>query len=189
MGTTAERMASMSKGGSKNNAFIGFDEDVLLREFQRAFKELDTLGKKVETKDIRRIQRASLKPMVQKFKDGIKDEQDFTVYRYGGIYAEIPKGTLKESIGIITTRIRKKQTYSALSVGARVKGKFADVEKGGWFAHFIEYGFVNKDGKYIKGANYKFAERAKKGGLTMVRNTFKTLMKVYLDKQTKASIK
>lgn len=188
MGTTAERMMSQSsRSTSKNSAFIGFDEDTLIREFEKAFKELDTLANSVQTKDIRKIQRASLKPMVARFKDSIKSESDFKVYRNGGVYAEIPKGTLKKSIGIINTRVRKHHTFSSLSVGARVKGKYSDPEKGGWFAHFIEYGFINKYGQYVKSANFGFAERAKKGGLTIVRTTFKSLMKAFLDKQVKAS--
>jgi len=58
MGTTAERMMSQSsRSKSKNSAFIGFDDDVLIREFEKAFKELDTLANSVQTKDIRKIQR------------------------------------------------------------------------------------------------------------------------------------
>lgn len=185
MGTTAERMMSRSSVKSKN--FIGFDDDVLIREFERAFKELDALANSVQTKDIRKVQRASLKPMVARFKANITDESSFKVYRYGGVYAEIPKGTLKKSIGIINTRVRKHQTFSSLSVGARVKGRYSDPEKGGWFAHFVEYGFINKYGQYVKGANLGFAEKAKKGGLSLVRTTFKSLMKAFLDKQVKAS--
>ena len=42
---------------TKSKAFIGFDEDVLMKEFEKAFKELDNLSNSVETKDIRRIGR------------------------------------------------------------------------------------------------------------------------------------
>lgn len=187
MGSTAERL-SRSTQNTRSKGFIGFDEDTLIREFERAFKELDTLANSVETKHIRSIQRASLKPMVQRYKDNIKSESAVKVYRYGGVYAEIPKGTLKNSIGIISTPVRKHHTFSSLSVGARVKGKYSDPEKGGWFAHFVEYGFVNKYGQYIKSsANYGFAERAQKGGLALVRTTFKNKLKAFLDKQVKAS--
>ena len=174
---------------TKSKAFIGFDEDTLMKEFERAFQELDKLSNSVKTKDIRRIQRASLKPMVQKFKDNIKSESDFTVYRYGGVFAEIKKGTLEKSIGIINTPVRKKSTFSSLAVGARVKGAFKDVEDGGWFAHFVEYGFVNKHGQYIKSkANYGFAEKAKRGSLGLVRTTFKNKMKSFLDRRIKNSM-
>lgn len=189
MGYNSFMRISAQRGPTSTKNSIGFDNDVLMREFERAFRELELVKDSVSAKDIRRIQRASLKPMVKKFKAGIKDEQDFTVYRNGGIYAEIPKGTLKKSIGIISTPVRKKQTFSKLEVGARVKGSFSDPEKGGWFAHFIEYGFINSFGQYIKGGNYEFAEKAKKGGLAMVRNNFKTLMKAFVDQKVKASIK
>lgn len=173
---------------TKSKAFIGFDEDVLMKEFEKAFKELDILSNSVETKDIRRIQRQSLKPMVDKFRAGIVSESDFTVYRYGGIFAEIKKGQLKKSIGIINTPVRKKSTFASLAVGPRVKKSFSNVEKGGWYAHFIEYGFVNKYGKFIKSANFGFAEKAKKGGLSSTRTTFKTLMRIFLDRQVKKSL-
>ena len=187
MGANTFMRISAQRGPNSTKNSIGFDEDVLMREFQRAFKELDTLANSVQTKDIRKIQRQSLKLMVQRFKDNIKDEGAFKVYRYGGVYAEIPKGTLKNSFGIINHKIKKKQTFSMLSVGPRVKGRYSDPEKGGWFAHFVEYGFVNKYGQYVKGGNYGFAEKAKKGGLTMVRNTFKTLMRSFINQQVKAS--
>jgi hypothetical protein len=189
MGMNTFMRISAQKGPTSTKNSIGFDEDTLMKEFERAFKELKLVKDSVSTKDIRRIQRQSLKPMVKKFRDAIKDEQDVTVYRNGGIYAEIPKGTLKKSIGIITSPVRKKQTFSQLSVGARVKGKFSDPEKGGWFAHFVEYGFINSFGQYVKGGNYEFAEKAKKGGLSMVRNTFKNLMRAFVDAKVKASIK
>lgn len=189
MGMNTFMRISAQRGPSSTKNSIGFDEDTLMREFERAFKELEIVKNAVDTKDIRRIQRQSLKPMVKRYQDGIKDEQDFKVYRNGGVYAEIPKGTLKKSIGIITTPIRKKQTFSALAVGARVKGKFSDPERGGWFAHFVEYGIINSYGKYVKGDNYEFAEKAKKGGLSIVRNTFKTLMRALVDRKIKASIK
>ena len=188
MGTTAERLAQRSSQNVKSKAFIGFDEDTLIREFDRAMKELDALANSVQTKHVRSIQRASLKPMVERYKANIKNETSFKVFRYGGVYAEIPKGTLKKSIGIISTPVRKHHTFSSLSVGARVKGAYKDPEKGGWFAHFVEYGFINKYGQYIRSKqNFGFAERAQKGGLALVRNTFKNKMKAFLEKQLKAS--
>lgn len=189
MGMNTFMRISAQRGPSSTANSIGFDEDTLIREFERAFKELDALANSVETKHIRSIQRASLKPMVKRYQDNITDESSFKVYRNGGVYAEIPKGTLKQSIGIINTKVRKHQTFSSLAVGARVKGKYSDPEKGGWFAHFVEYGFINKYGKYIKGANYGFAERAQRGGLALVRTTFKTRMKAFLDRKVKASLK
>lgn len=190
MGASAERMALRKTQNTKSGAFIGFDEDTLMREFQRAFKELDVLANSVDAKDVRKIQRASLKPMVARYKKNITDHQKgtFTVFRNGGIYAEIPKGTLEKSIGIITHKLRKRSLFSALSVGARVKGRFSDPEKGGWFAHFVEYGFVNSAGKYVKSSsNFGFAEKAQRNALAMVRAMFKSKMRVYLNQKVKSS--
>ncbi len=189
MGMNTFMRISAQKGPSSTKNSIGFDEDVLMKEFEKAFKELTVSYNHLRAHETKANHGQSLKPMVKKFKDGIKDEQDFKVYRNGGIYAEIPKGTLKKSIGIINTPVRKKQTFSALAVGARVKGSYSDPEKGGWFAHFIEYGFINSYGQYVKGDNYEFAEKAKKGGLAMVRNTFKNLMRAFVNAKVKASIK
>ena len=175
----------MSRSSVKGKNFIGFEEDVLMREFQRAFKELDALANSVQTKDIRKVQRASLKPMVARFKANITDESSFKVYRYGGVYAEIPKGTLKKSIGIINTRVRKHQTFSSLSVGPRVKRSFSDPEKGGWFAHFLEYGYL-RDGQY-NGPNKGFAKRARTRNSGGVGNEFKRLMRGFLNKQVKSA--
>lgn len=188
---TFQRMSSKSSQNTKTKNFIGFDEDTLMNEFERAFKELDVLANSVETKDIRRIQRASLKPMVERYKNNITDHKkgSFKVFRNGGVYADIPKGTLENSIGIITHKLRRNSLFSALSVGARVKGRFSDPEKGGWFAHFVEYGFVNSYGQYVKSdANFGFAEKAQKNGLALVRATFKTKMKSFLDRRVKKSI-
>lgn len=187
---TFQRLSSRSSQNTKTANFIGFDEDTLMNEFERAFKELDILANSVETKDIRRIQRASLKPMVERFKSNIKEsDKPFRVFRNGGLYAEIQPGTLEKSIGIITHKLRRKSMFSALSVGARVKGRYSDPEKGGWFAHFVEYGFINSYGQYVKsGENFAFAEKAKKNGLALVRTTFKTKMRLFLDKRVKSSI-
>ena len=188
---TFQRLSSRSSQNTKTKNFIGFDEDTLMNEFERAFKELDLLANSVEAKDVRKIQRASLKPMVKRFKENITShsEGSFKVFRNGGVYAEIPKGTLKKSIGIITHKLRRKSMFSTLSVGARVKGRYSDPEKGGWFAHFVEYGFVNSYGQYVKSdENFGFAEKAKKNGLALVRTTFKTKMRLFLNDKVKKSI-
>lgn len=186
---TFQRLSSRSSQNTKTKNFIGFDEDTLMNEFERAFKELDVLANSVETKDIRRIQRASLKPMVERFKSNItKSKKPFRVFRNGAVRRD-STGTLEESIGIITHKLRRNSLFSALSVGAKVKGKFSDPEKGGWFAHFVEYGFVNSYGQYVKSdENFAFAEKAKKNGLALVRTTFKTKMRLFLNRRVKNSI-
>jgi hypothetical protein len=190
MGYNSFMRISAQRGPSSTKNSIGFDEDTLMKEFERAFKELDLVKNSVEGKDVRRIQRASLKPMVERFKSNITEhKKPFKVYRNGGVYAEIPSGTLKDSIGIINHKVRKGSLFSALSVGAKVKGKFADAEKGGWFAHFVEYGFINSYGQFVKSSqNFGFAEKAKKNGLALVRATFKMKMKMFLDRRIKKSI-
>ena len=176
---------SSSTGGG--GMYVGFDEKDVRKEFERAFKELENLHDGVTTAQIRRIARVSLKPMVESYQDEITDLDggSFKVYRNGGIYAEISKGQLAKSIGIITTKIRRGATFASLSVGPRVKRSFSDPEKGGWFAHFLEYGYLN-NGSYI-GANKGFASRARKKEMSGVGNNFKRLMRSYLNKQVKAA--
>jgi len=190
MGANAERMmASMGKrtGGGSGGAFIGFDEKDIKKEFERAFKELENLHDGVTTAQIRRIARKSLKPMLKGYKDEITNIKSgtFKVYRNGGIYAEITKGQLKKSMGIITTRVNRGATFASLSVGPRVKRSFSDPEKGGWFAHFLEYGYL-KDGQY-NGPNKGFAKRARTRNSGGVGNEFKRLMRGFLNKQVKAA--
>lgn len=182
-------MSARSKrtGGGSGGAFIGFDEKDIKKEFERAFKELENLHDGVTTAQIRRIARKSLKPMVKAYKDEITNIKSgtFKVYRNGGIYAEITKGQLKKSMGIITTRVNRGATFASLSVGPRVKRTFSDPEKGGWFAHFLEYGYL-KDGQY-NGPNKGFAKRARTRNSSGVGNEFKRLMRGFLNKQVKAA--
>lgn len=176
-------------GRLKNQAFIGFDEKDVKKEFERAFKELERLNDGVKTKDIRRIARASLKPMVKAYKDEAKKGKTplFKVYRNGGVYAEIKKGTLTKSIGIITTKVRKGQSFASMYVGPRVKGAYSDPEKGGWFAHFLEYGYL-KDGKY-RGNLYGFAKRAQSSSSSKVGTTFKSGMRLFLNQKISSAVK
>ena len=192
-------MSARSKrtGGGSGGAFIGFDEKDIKKEFERAFKELENLHDGVTTAQIRRIARKALKPMLKAYRSEIKDlpttstsksgkkktRSVFKVYRNGGVYAEITKGQLAKSMGIITTRVNRGQTFASLQVGPRVKRSFSDPEKGGWFAHFLEYGYL-ADGKY-SGANKGFARRARTKNSAGVGNEFKRLMRSFLNKKTK----
>jgi hypothetical protein len=72
-----------------------------------------------------------------------------------------------------------------LQVGPRVKRSFSDPEKGGWFAHFLEYGYL-RDGQY-NGPNKGFAKRARTSNSAGVGNEFKRLMRGFLNKQVKAA--
>jgi predicted Zn-dependent peptidase len=190
MGTTAERMMSARSkrtGGGSGGAFIGFDEKDIKKEFERAFKELENLHDGVTTAQIRRIARKSLKPMVKAYKEEAKagNKRDFVVYRNGGVYAEIKPKTLSKSMGVITTRVNRGATFASLSVGPRVKRSFSDPEKGGWFAHFLEYGYL-QNGNYKSGIQ-GFARRAKMKQSAGVANEFKRLMRGFLNKQVKAA--
>ena len=168
--------------------FVGFDEKDVKKEFERAFAELENLHDGVTTAQIRRIARASLKPMVKQYRKEASSPDgpdSFKVYRKGGVYAEIDSGTLAKSMGIITTRVNKGQTFASLSVGPRVKRTFSDPEKGGWFAHFLEYGYLN-GGRY-RGALKGFASRARSKQSSGVGNEFKRRMRSFLNKQVKAA--
>lgn len=189
------KTAKSSPGGG--GAFIGFDEKDINKEFERAFKELENLHDGVTTAQIRRIARKALKPMLKAYRSEIKSlpttsttkdgknktRSVFKVYRNGGVYAEITKGQLAKSMGIITTRVNRGATFASLQVGPRVKRSFSDPEKGGWFAHFLEYGYL-ADGKY-SGANKGFARRARTKNSAGVGNEFKRLMRSFLNKKTK----
>lgn len=150
--------------------------------------ELGKLSEEVTTAEIRRIARASLKPMLEVYRKEAKSgdgPEVFRVYRNGGIYAEIDSGTLSKSMGIITTRVNRGATFASLQVGPRVKRTFSDPEKGGWFAHFLEYGYLS-NGRYsgdLKG----FARRAQAKQSGGVAIEFIRRMRSFLNKKVKAA--
>lgn len=188
MGRLSDFVNSGGKAtGGGGGMFVGFDEKDVKKEFERAFKELENLHDGVTTAQIRRIARKSLKPMVKAYRDeaNISGPKVFKVYRNGGVYAEIKSGTLAKSIGVITSRVNRGATFASLSVGPRVKRTFSDPEKGGWFAHFLEYGYL-QDGKY-RGEGYRFASRARSKQSAGVGNEFKRLMRGFLNKQVKSA--
>ena len=70
---------------------------------------------------------------------------------------DVPKGTLKKSIGFFTTKTSKK--YLGAYVGPRVKGKFSKYAASGWYGAFVEYGSeVMHYGKF-KGKNQPYMKR------------------------------
>lgn len=176
-----------ARSGASGGAFIGFDERDIKKEFEKAFKELEGLHDGVTTAQIRRIARASLKPMLKAYRTEAKinGPKVFRVYRNGGVYAEIKSGQLAKSMGIITTRVNRGATFASLYVGPRVKRSFSDPEKGGWFAHFLEYGYL-RDGQY-RGDGYGFAKRARTKYSGGVANEFKRRMRSFIDKKVKAA--
>ena len=88
-------------------------------------------------------------------------------------------------MGIITTRVNRGATFASLQVGPRVKRTFSDPEKGGWFAHFVQYGYL-RDGQY-SGPYKGFAKRARTKKSGGVGNEFKKLMRSFLNKKVKAA--
>ena len=158
------------------------------KDIDAARDALKEYGKRFEPKDIRSVKRRALKPMVIAYRSEIKplglgrtkNRKSFKVWRNGALYAEITPGQLKQSMGVIMDR--NIPNYTA--VGPRVKmGGFKDPEKGGWFAHFLNYGGLigghKKDGggTPYRGPNYKFAERAANKGKGKVYTNFVSQVK------------
>jgi hypothetical protein len=117
--------------------------------------------------------RRAAKPMVESYQNEIKNLQEgpFVVYRDGKKYAEIRPGQLRDSIAPMFFRSRKRDMIITV-IGPRVKGAFRDPNKGGWFAHFINYGYLS-NGRY-RGENLGFADRARQKAAPSVNAEFKT---------------
>jgi hypothetical protein len=177
-----------ARGGDA--AGIGIDSAELQREFQKVVAELEKFGNKLDAKELGNIQRRSLFITRDAMKSNIKDFKDgeFKVYRNGGVYAEITAGQLQNSIGIRKSKTRNPKLTTGYWVGPIVKGAFKDPEKGGWFAHFLNYGGLiggNKrdgGGSQYKGANKGFADRAKASTISQVVAYFTHNAKLYIEK-------
>ncbi len=91
---------------------------------------------------------------------------------------EVPKGTLKKSIGFFRTRFSK-QVLGGY-VGPRVKGKFAAYKNNGFYGAWVEYGGeVMHYGKF-KGKNQPFMKRAwEMGHRQVLENGFKDSEKIF----------
>jgi len=167
-------MASKGEG-------IGINTNDLNGDIQKVVRELERIKVGMGTRFISQMQRKALGIAVKEMRAEIKDaDKQFTVYRNGGIYAEIPKGTLRKSIGIGRSKSGNGKLFSSFWVGPRVKGSFRDPDKGGWFAHFINYGYL-KDGTY-NGSNKGFADRAKASASPKVIAMFFGLLKRHVGK-------
>jgi hypothetical protein len=169
------------KGG--DTAGIGIDGAELNREISRVLNELSQYAKNIDARDLGALQRNAMRLTRDAMKAEITNsKKTIKVYRNGGLYAEIVPGTLAESIGIGKSKLQgPARLFSAYWVGPRVKGAFKDPEKGGWFAHFINYGDI-KSGNY-EGANRGFADRAKASTMTLVIAKFTKDAKAYLEKE------
>jgi hypothetical protein len=169
------------KGG--DTAGIGIDGAELNREISRVLNELSQYAKNIDARDLGALQRNAMRLTRDAMRSEITDSTEtIKVYRNGGLYAEIEPGTLKRSIGIGKSKTNgPARLFSAYWVGPRVKGAFKDPEKGGWFAHFINYGNI-KSGNYA-GSNRGFADRAKSRTMPLVLAQFTANAKAYLERE------
>lgn len=173
------------KGGAADN--IGIDGAELNREFSRVIHELNKFGKSIDARELGKMQRAAMRLTRDAMRDEVENaDQVIKVYRNGGLYAEIQPGTLARSIGIGQAKVGNARLFSAYWVGPRVKGAFKDPEKGGWFAHFINYGNI-KSGRY-GGSNLGFADRAKARTMQLVTAKFTADAKAYIEKEFNKSV-
>ena len=175
------------KGGDA--AGIGIDGAQMNREFSRVMNELSKYAHAIDARDLGRLQRKAMALTRDAMRGEIENaDQTIKVYRNGGLYAEIQPGTLAKSIGIGRSKLQgPARLFSAYWVGPRVTGAFKDPEKGGWFAHFINYGNI-KSGNY-SGSNRGFADRAKARTITLVINQFTIDAKAYLEKEFNKVVK
>ena len=173
------------KGGDVSG--IGIDGAELNREFSRILKELSKFAHAIDARDLGKLQRDAMRITRDAMKAEIDNaDQVIKVYRNGGLYAEIQPGTLAKSIGIGKSKTQgPARLFSAYWVGPRVKGAFKDPEKGGWFAHFINYGNIQA-GRY-GGSNLGFADRAKARTMQLVKAQFTKNAKSYIEKEFKNS--
>ena len=169
------------------NDGIGIENEQLKGEFARVVRELNKFANAIDARELGKMQRSAMKLTQDAMKAEIKDASEtFKVYRNGGLYAEIKPGTLAKSIGIGKSKVNNARLFSAYWVGPRVKGAFKDPEKGGWFAHFINYGNISS-GNY-GGKNRGFAERAKARTITLVMAKFTNDAKNYIETEFNKSV-
>lgn len=149
-------------------------------------KRLRKLDERMRLRVLRTAGKRAAKPMVEAMQNEIQDFEgdEFKVYRGGKIYATITPGQLRNSIGVMFFKSRKKDRVITI-VGPRVKGKkWSNPNIGGWYAHFLNYGYLN-NGSY-NGRNKGFADRAKSKAYARSAKEFKTAflqeMVKYIDK-------
>lgn len=169
------------------NDGIGIENEQTKADFVRVMRELKKFSHAIDARELGKMQRSAMKLTQDAMKAEIKDaDQTIKVYRNGGLYAEIKPGTLAKSIGIGKSKVNNARLFSAYWVGPRVKGAFKDPEKGGWFAHFINYGNISS-GNY-GGKNRGFAERAKARTSALVMAKFTMDAKKYIETEFNKSV-
>lgn len=173
--------ARTSRGGRNSTPGVSLS----IEGVEEVLKNIQKFDEALRMRVMRTAGRRAAKPMVQSYQDEIKNLSDapFTVYRSGSVYAEVRPGQLRDSIAAMFFKSKKRDMMVTV-IGPRVKGAFRNPNKGGWYAHFINYGYLS-DGKY-RGENLGFADRARMKASAAVNNEFKLAFfqeaKKYLDR-------
>ena len=162
---------------------------VKLEGVEETMKKLKKLDDRLKKRIIKKVGRKSLPPMVDSYRKNIKDADEvFKVYREGKIVYEIMPGQLRRSVGIKSPKALQSKNVIGLSVGPRRSGAYRNPEKGGWYAGFINFGWLRpwwgKD-RY-RGKNFGFAQKAQSAAkmkvqVKFIRN-FKTMTQAEIKK-------
>lgn len=153
---------------------------------EEAIKSLKKLDDNVRKKILKKVAREALKPMVASYKRNIRDSDEvFKVYRDGKIYAEIQPGQLRRSVGIKFPRNLNKRGRFGASVGPRRSGSFKSQNKGGWYAGFINFGWLRIGGKRYTGDNKGFAQKAMAAAKMQVTVKFRRTFTEKVNKEVK----
>jgi hypothetical protein len=161
---------------------------VKLEGVEETMKKLKKLDDRLKKRIIKKVGRKSLPPMVDSYRKNIKDADEvFKVYREGKIVYEIMPGQLRRSVGIKSPKALQSKNVVGLSVGPRRSGKYRHPEKGGWYAGFINFGWLRVGGgKKYTGENRGYAQKAQSAAkmkvqVKFIRN-FKTMTQAEIKK-------
>ncbi len=158
---------------------------------EEVMRKLKRLDDRITKKILKKVARESLKPMVESYKRNIKkSDETFVVYKKGRVYAEILPGQLKRSVGVKFPRRYNTKSNFYASVGPRRSGAFKNPNKGGWYAGFINFGWLQvpngAGGKTdYSGENRNFAQKSQSGAKNRVRFKFVKTLKTKVDKEIK----
>ena len=146
---------------------------VSVEGLDEALKKMKMLDENIRKSVMRQAGRHAARPMLDAYRSEIYDlqEDEFNVYqKSGGIYATITPGQLRKSMGIMQIYSKYRDMMVTI-VGPQVKRGFSNPEKGGWFAHFVNYGYL-LGGRY-QGHNLGFADRARQKAMAITASDFK----------------
>jgi hypothetical protein len=160
MGTSAERLIAQGRRRSHAGRAGGSPIHIEIEGLEETLKKMKKMEDVVRRRVMRAAGKKAAKPMIQAYKDNVDDlmEDEFIVYRDGAVYARIQPGQLRKSMDVMFFWSRARDMWIT-AIGPKVKGVFSDPERGGWYAHFINYGYLN-NGRY-RGHNIGFADRAR----------------------------